>query len=142
MGVIGAIWPLIEAGRVKVYSCDSVAGRALAAGWGSIEHRCWLMNGFEDYVASEVVPAIRADCGGRDIEVISAGAFNALAVVCRYPHHFRAAIGMSGAYDLESLIGFPGNEDFYFASPYRFVPGLDGPQLDRLRRRFILMAYG
>jgi len=74
--------------------------------------------------------------------VISVGAFNALAVVCRYPHHFGAAIGMSGAYDLESLIGFPGNEDFYFASPYRFVPGLDGPQLDRLRRRFILMAYG
>ena len=49
---------------------------------------------------------------------------------------------MSGTYDLERLLGFQGNEDFHFASPYRFVPGLEGPLLDRLRTRFILMAYG
>jgi len=146
MGVVEAISPLIEAGRIKVYSCDSVAGRALVARWGSIEHRCWLLNGFEEYVINEVVPAIRADCGGQSLEVISAGAsigaFNAVAVACRYPHAFRAAIGMSGTYDLETLLGFTGNEDFYFASPWRFVPGLEGPLLDRLRTRFILMAYG
>ena len=35
MGLIGAIWPLIEAGRIKVYCCDSIAGRALAK-WGSV----------------------------------------------------------------------------------------------------------
>ena len=36
MGTVSAGWPLSEAGRIKVYSCDSVAGRALAAGWGSV----------------------------------------------------------------------------------------------------------
>ena len=61
MGLIGAIGPLIEAGRIKVFCCDSVAGRALAAKWGSVQHRCWLLNQFEDYVAHEAVPAIRAD---------------------------------------------------------------------------------
>ena len=30
MGLIGALGPLIEAGRIKVYSCDSVAGRGLS----------------------------------------------------------------------------------------------------------------
>ena len=30
MHLIGALRPLIEAGRIKVYSCDSVAGKALA----------------------------------------------------------------------------------------------------------------
>ena len=28
MGLVGALWPLIEAGRIKVYSLDSLAGRA------------------------------------------------------------------------------------------------------------------
>ena len=112
MGLIGAIGPLIEAGRIKVYSCDSVAGRALAAKWGSVEHRCWLLNQFEDYVAHEVVPAIRTDCRDDSIEVVTAGAsigaFKAVAVTCRYPWLFRAAIGMSGTYDLERLLGFQG----------------------------------
>lgn len=146
MGVIGAVWSLIEAGRIKVYSCDSVAGRALANKESSTEHRCWLLNGFEVYVAEELVPAIHADCGGKAHEIISAGAsigaFNAVAVACRFPHLFKAALGMSGTYDLERLLGFEGNMDFYFSSPLRFLPDLEAPQLDLLRARFILMAYG
>ncbi|MEM6762720.1 MAG: alpha/beta hydrolase-fold protein [Pseudomonadota bacterium] len=146
MHMIGALAPLIDQGRIKVYSIDSLAGRALAAKWGSEEYRCRLLNGFEEYVANEVVPAIRTDCKSDDIEVIAAGAsigaFKAVAVTCRYPWLFRAAIGMSGTYDLETLLGFRGNSDFYFASPLAFLPNLDGPILDQLRNRFILMAYG
>ncbi len=147
MGLVGAIWPLIEAGRLKLYSCDSIAGRALAAKWGSVEDRCCLLNQFEEFVAQEVVPAIRADCEDDGIEVVAAGAsigaFKAVAVTCRYPWLFRAAIGMSGTYDLERLLGFQGTGDFYFASPLAFLPNLgEGPILDRLRQRFVLMAYG
>jgi esterase/lipase superfamily enzyme len=147
MGLLGAIWPLIEAGRIKIYCCDSIAGRALAGKWGSVEHRCWLLNQFEDYVAHEAVPAIRADCHNETIEVVTAGAsigaFKAVAVTCRYPWLFRAAIGMSGTYDLERLFSFQGTADYYFASPICFMAGLgEGPVLDALRRRFILMAYG
>lgn len=146
MGVIGAIWPLIEGGRIKVYSCDSVAGRALAANWGTVEYRSWLVNGFGEYVAREVVPAIRSDCRDAAAEIIatgaSIGAFNAVSVACRYPDLFRAAIGMSGTYDIEGLMGFRGTSDFYFASPLHFLPGLEGPQLERLRQRFILLATG
>ncbi|XWN28967.1 MAG: alpha/beta hydrolase-fold protein [Devosia sp.] len=147
MHLVGAVWPLVEAGRVKLYSCDSLAGRALAAKWGSEEHRCWLLNSFEEYIANELVPAIRTDCADPSIEVIAAGAsigaFKALAVTCRYPHLFRAAIGMSGTYDLERLLGFRGNENYYFSAPLSFLPNLgNGPMLDTLRQRFILMAYG
>ena len=31
MQLIAALWPLIEGGRIKVYSCDNLAGRAFAA---------------------------------------------------------------------------------------------------------------
>ena len=57
--------PLIDEGRIKVYSCDSVAGKAMTAHEGSVEYRCWLFNQFQQAVAHEVVPAIHADSGGR-----------------------------------------------------------------------------
>lgn len=147
MGLIEALGPLIGGGRVKIYSCDSIAGRALATNEGSVAHRCWLLNQFHGYVAEEAAPAIRADCRSAEIEIVAAGAsigaFNAVAVTCRHPAIFRAAIGMSGTYDLERLLGFQGDQNFYFSSPLSFLPNLgEGPQLARLRERFILMAYG
>ena len=147
MHLVGALGSLIEAGRIKVYSCDSLAGRALAAGWGSVDYRCTLLDRFEDLVAHEVVPAIRMDCRDAQAEIIvagaSIGAFKAVAVTCRYPWLFRAAIGMSGTYDIEGLMGFQGTERYYFASPLSFVPNMGpGPLLDELRRRFFILAFG
>jgi esterase/lipase superfamily enzyme len=147
MHLIGAIAPLIDAGRIKVYCCDSVAGKALADKAGSVAHRCWLLNQFHGYVAEEVVPAIRMDCADDSIEIISAGAsigaFNAVAVACRYPHVFHTAVGMSGTYDLERLLGFQGNEDYYFSAPLSFMAHLgEGAQLSKLRERLIIMPTG
>lgn len=147
MLMIEALRPLLESGRIKVYSCDSIAGRALAAHWGSVNHRCWLLNQFEEYIAHEVVAAIRTDCRSEKIEVLAAGAsigaFNAVAVLCRYPWLFSAAIGMSGTFDLERLLGFEGTEDYYFSAPMSFLPDLGaGPILATLQQRFVLLAYG
>jgi len=146
MHVIAALEPLIDAGRVKIYSCDSVAGRALASKEGSAEHRCWLLKQFGEYVAHEAVPAINVDCGG-ETEIVAAGAsigaFNALSVLCRYPHLVRAAIGMSGTYDLVGLLGYHGNEDYHLTAPHRFMPAHpENETLDRLRSRFALLAHG
>ncbi len=147
MHLIGAIQPLIEAGRIKVYSFDSVAGRALAEQAGSVEHRCWLLKQTGEYVVQEAVPAIIEDCGGIAQELITAGAsigaYNAVAMVCRYPHIFRAAIGMSGTYDLEKLMGFKGNADYYLSTPLQFLPNLEpGEMLSKLQSRFIVLSFG
>ena len=73
----------------------------------------------------------------------SLGAFMAVAVACRYPWLFRAAVGMSGSYDLEGLMGFKGSEHYYFSAPLSFLPNLgDGAMLEHLRRRFVVLAYG
>jgi esterase/lipase superfamily enzyme len=147
MQVVEALWPLIEAGRIKLYSCDSVAGQA----WISKQHSagfCTLLqNRFDSFVAQEVVPAIRTDCRSGDVEIVAAGAsigaFNAVASLCRHPDLFKAAIALSGTYDLEKLFGFQGDDGFYFASPLLFVANLaDGWQLEVLRRRFVLLAFG
>lgn len=146
MHVIRVLEPLITAGRIKVYSCDSIAGAALAAKEGSVAHRCWLLNQFHEYVANEVVPAIRTDCQDDKIEIVAAGAsigaFNAVAVACRYPHLFRTALAMSGTFDLERLLGFQGNEDYFFASPLAFLPGLEGPMLETLKSRLFVLPFG
>src|SRR3982750_483447 len=59
--LVGACWPLVESGRVKLYSCDSVAGRAMVGQAGPPEYRMWLANQFQHCVIDEVVPAIRTD---------------------------------------------------------------------------------
>ena len=145
-GVVEACGPLLAEGRVKLYSVDSIAGQAMIRKTGSAQHRMWLLNQFQECVRWEVVPAIHADLGGRAIDVIacgaSIGAFNAVAVLCRYPDVFSCAIGMSGSYRIERFYDEAWSQDLFFAAPLQFLPGLDGPQLDLLRQRQVLLAAG
>jgi esterase/lipase superfamily enzyme len=145
-GLVGACGPLLSEGRVKLYSVDSVAGQAMVAKTAPVGHRMWLLNQFHECARWEVVPAIHADLGGRAIDVItcgaSIGAFNAVALLCRYPDVFSAAIGMSGTYRIERFYDESWSQDLYFAAPLQFLPGLDGPHLDRLRQRWAVLAAG
>jgi esterase/lipase superfamily enzyme len=142
--LVGHLWPLVEAGRIKVYSCDSLAGAAMAKDEASVEYRCWLFNQFQQAMANEVVPAIHADSAGPQEVVVagaSIGAFNSLAMICRYPQLFRAAVCMSGTFDIQPFIG-GFTDDLFFSSPIHFLPGLDGPVLEVLRHRFVYFASG
>ena len=144
--LVDACGPLLAEGLVKLYSVDSVAGRAMITKADSPEHRMWLLNQFHECVRWEVVPAIHADLGGQAMDVIatgaSIGAFNAVAVLCRYPDVFGAAIGMSGSYRIERFYDGAWSHDLYYSAPLQFLPGLEGPQLDRLRGRFAVLASG
>lgn len=144
--MMDALAHLLAAKRIKVYSCDSVAGRAWVAREGTDAHRARLQNQFHEFVYRELVPAIRMDCRDSDLEVIAAGAsigaYNALAVQCRYPDAFKAAICMSGTYDLQRFIDRERTADYYDASPLHFLRDLEGPQLERLRSRYVLLASG
>lgn len=152
MHLVAAVMPLIEAGRIKLYSCDSVAGAALIAREGSAQHQMWLQNQFHQYIRHEVVPAIRVDCnfGSKaDLEIWAAGAsigaFHSVALVCRFPDVFARACAMSGTYDIRRFYDAPPNaftDDFWVSSPIHFVPTLGGRHLDVLRTRFILMPSG
>src|SRR5262245_43654660 len=56
-----AMESLIEGGRVRVYSCDSVAGRVWIDGETPGPKRAALQNRFDEFVYHELVPAIRLD---------------------------------------------------------------------------------
>jgi esterase/lipase superfamily enzyme len=145
-GLVDACGQLLAQGRVKLYSVDSVAGQAMIRKEGSPEHRIWLLNQFHECVRHEVVPAIHADLGGVAMDVIvsgaSIGAFNAVAVLCRYPDIFGAAVGMSGTYQVERFYEHAWSSGLYFSVPLQFLPGLEGPQLEQLRQRFVVLASG
>jgi esterase/lipase superfamily enzyme len=139
--------PLVDAGKIKVYSCDSVAGQAMVQQEGSAHHRQWVLNQFHQYVRHELVPAIRSDCNVDNIEIISAGAsigaFHAAAVLCRFPDVFKQAIAMSGTYDIRRFLTADHfGDEFFVSSPLHFVPTLSGPHLDKLRTRFMLLPSG
>ena len=150
--VIDAVADYLADGRVKVYSCDSVAGRVMLEREGTPEHRMWILDRFQEFVYREFVPMIREDCNDPKIEVIvagsSIGAFNALAMLCRFPGVFSHAVCMSGTYDLqrflkhETGVEAKPTDDFHRASPVHHLPGLSGETLDRLRQRFVLLASG
>jgi esterase/lipase superfamily enzyme len=146
--LIHVLEPLLAAGRIKVYSIDSVAGKTWLAGSHSSEYCSRVQNLFDAYVYEEIVPLIRRDCASDSLEIIvagaSIGAFNAVASLCRHPDVFRAAIAMSGTYDLSKYLQGRWNQDFYFSSPLHYLPGLadDHPQLQKLRQRLALIPTG
>ena len=144
--MIRVLEPLLDAGRIKVYSIDSVAGKAWISGQHSPEYCSKLQNRFDAFVYHEVTPAIRHDCRSDDLETIavgaSIGAFNAVATVCRHPDAYKLAIAMSGTFDLSKYLNGKFNQDFYFSSPLHYLPDLEGDSLRALQRRLVLLPTG
>ncbi len=145
--LIKAIQPYVEAGRVKVYACGSIT----ADGWlddnASPRTRTHLQARFDDYLANELLPFIRRECGGSDQKIAvtgaSLGAYNALNAVCKHPESIDTAICMSGTYDFKRWMNGQFDQDYYFNMPLQFLGGLsDGPHLDHLRSARILLASG
>lgn len=145
--MIRVLEPLLTAGRIKVYSCDSIGGQAWFDKSKSPEHRMWMQHQYHQYIKHEVVPAIRRDCKSDDIGIWSAGAsigaFHAAAVVCRFPDMFHRALSMSATFNIMKWIERETpTEHFFVSSPLFFVPKLAGPHLDALKTRHITMASG
>jgi len=151
-GLVGALAPMIEAGWLTVYSCDSVPGRALMRDQPTPERFAELLYRFDVFVYHELLPFVRWEAGDEAEHPItepvvagaSLGALYALIAICRHPDAFREAICLSGKYDLEEL--FDGDApplDFHYASPLHFLPYLeDEEHLALLRRRFVRLVCG
>lgn len=149
MLMIKALTPLLEQGRIKVYSVDSVPPRHWSDTSVPGDVKARMQNAYDDFIAREVFPAIRRDCGDDSIEITTAGssigAFNAMATLCRHPEEVAQAICMSGTYDVHRFmkgLQLP-NKDYHFASPMNFLPYLQGgAQLEKLQQRHAIMCHG
>jgi len=146
--MVDALAPLLEAGRIKLYSVDSVPGQVWLTEDNHPPYATWILDAYDAFITEELLPAIRTDCRSDEIEVIatgaSVGAYNALAAICRHPESFSHAICLSGTYELSKFIDGDMDEAWYHASPLHFVPDLpdDDSGLARLRERFVRIAHG
>lgn len=132
--------PYIEAGKVKVFSIDSVNAHTWMNTKIPVSERARKHEFFDRYVTQEVVPFIWAHQGGNKRGIVttgaSMGAFHAVNLLLRHPDLFDGTIGMSGAYDLEAWTGGYMDTNVYFNSPLAYMPNLNGgPHLDLLRQK-------
>ncbi len=145
--LIDALSPLIEAGRLQVFSANSVSRDT----WNSRTAPAWYKSRmaarFDRYLQHELLPWVRfaADNGGQKIAVAGAslGAYVAINAGAKHPDWIDLSIGMSGWYEMDAFMDGHRDEDFYFNSPLDFLPNLgEGYLLDHLRRGLFLLANG
>jgi esterase/lipase superfamily enzyme len=142
-GMIEAIAPLIEGGRLKVYCPESLdheswLNHSVEPHWRAVRH-----NAYQDFIVNNLVPAVRHDCQTPEMQIglagCSLGAYHAANFALKFPHIFPYALCLSGRYDLEAICGPNGSRDVYFNNPIAYVPNLQGDDLDHVRHHAYLV---
>ncbi len=122
--MIKSLQPFIDAGKIKVYSIDSVNSETWLTGGHPGRHASWRHQSYNYYVTEEVVPFIYSDCGSR-VPIIttgaSFGALHAANAFFRRPDLFRGTIAMSGSYDLHDYTKGYSDDLTYFNSPVEYM---------------------
>jgi esterase/lipase superfamily enzyme len=142
-GMVGAIGDLLAAGRVKLYCVDSFDRETWSNRAIPLEERARRHGVYEAWLLGEVVPFVRADCGGGG-ELIacgaSLGAFHAANFALKRADVFPLAICLSGNYDPAAWDGWGDRGDAaYFNNPMDYVPHLVGAHLDWIRSQLSLL---
>lgn len=136
--LIESIRTFIDAGKVKVFSINSINTES----WMNYEmepkHKVIRHQQWNEYVYSEVVPFIKNNTSWETPIIVSGASFGALHsanLFFRRPDLLNGVICMSGVYDLtEYTRGFY-DEDVYFNSPMHFMPNMhDHGTLEQIRR--------
>jgi len=148
MWLIKSIEPLLLAGRVTVFSIDSINRHAWMNEQVGVAEAARRQALYSGYIEEEVVPHIRRALQNPSARIgatgASFGAFYAANAVLRRPDLFDTLIAMSGFYDLGPtyLHGY-GDDNVYFNNPSSYLPGLsDGRALELLRSARLYIASG
>jgi len=138
-GMVDAVAPLLEAGRVKLYCVDSYDGQTWAAKHLTLEDRARGHGAYRSWIVDQVAPFIAEDCGGATEIIVagcSMGAFHALNFALQRADLFPVALCFSGNYDPSAWNSWGDRgEETYFNNPLDYVPNLHGDHLEWLRSR-------
>lgn len=136
--LIDTLAPFIEAGKVKVFSINSINTESWMNKQMAGEHKAIRQNQFNEYVYNEVVPFIKNSTSW-DTPIItcgaSFGALHSMNLFLKRPDLINGVIAMSGVYNLmEYTDGFY-DEQVYYNSPMHYIPNLaDHGILEQIRR--------
>lgn len=144
--LIEALRPLIDAGRIKIFSVNSINMESWMNKQMEGAHKAIRHNQFNEYIFNEVIPFIKTftsndtpitTCGA------SFGAFHAMNLFLKRPDLISGVIAMSGVYDLMEYTDGYYDEQVYFNSPSHYIPNLtDHEILEKIRRGKIIIVTG
>ncbi|HKQ07594.1 MAG TPA: alpha/beta hydrolase-fold protein [Blastocatellia bacterium] len=137
--LIDAIRDLIEAGRVKVFSINSINRDSWLNDQVHPHDKGIRQAQYNQYISREVVPYIWNSCRGR-VGIITAGAslgaFHCANQLFRRPDLFDGMIAMSGAYDIRGYYdGDYYDDNVYYNNPVDYLPNLGGHDLWLLQQK-------
>jgi len=136
--LIDALSPYINAGKIKVFSVNSVNNESWLNYNIAGEHKAIRHNQFNDYIYNEVVPFIRNNTSQETLIFTSGASFGALHsmnLFLKRPDALNGVIAMSGVYDLSEYSRGFFDEQVYFNSPVHYMPNLtDHFVLEQIRK--------
>lgn len=144
--LIDQLAPYIDAGKIKVFSINSINNES----WMNKEmegaHKAIRHNQFNDYVFNEIIPFIKTHTSP-ETPVISAGAsfgaLHAMNLFLKRPDLINGVVAMSGVYDLTEYTAGYYDEQVYFNSPIHYIPNLNDHRiLEQIRKGKIIIASG
>ncbi len=126
--LIESLAPVIDSGKVKVFSVNSINNESWLNNNMAGEHKGIRHNQFNNYIFNEIIPFIKNNTS-EETPIItcgaSFGALHSMNLFLKRPDLINGVIAMSGVYDLmEYTKGFY-DEQVYFNSPQHYVPNLN-----------------
>lgn len=145
--MIDALAPIIESGKVKVFSVNSMNNESWMNKHMLGEHKAIRHNQFNEYIFNEVIPFIKNSTSPGTPIIISGASFGALHsmnLFLKRPDLLNGAIAMSGVYNLMEYTNGFYDEQVYYNSPCHYLPNLtDHNILEQIRKsNHIIIATG
>lgn len=144
-GMIHAISQKIESGNVQIFCVDSVDGESWYNRGIHPHDRVMRHITYENYLLYEVLPLIRGVNGSQQIWTTgcSLGAYHAFNFAMKHPDVTSSCVAMSGAFDVRPFMDGYYDNDFYFNSPFDYLPNISDPWfLERYQRMKLVLAAG
>lgn len=146
-GMVGAVSPFIESGKIKLFTVDSIDGQSWANWQAHPADRARRHEDYDRYIIFEVAPFMRSHCGDSAQKYLttgcSMGAYHALNFFFRHPDIFDAVIALSGLYQLSMFIGDYMDDNIYFNTPLAYLPNLqDSWYIEQYRQSKIVVCCG
>ncbi len=144
--LIDSLAPFIDAGKIKVFSINSINTESWMNNDMEGAHKAIRQNQFNEYVFNEVIPFIKNNTSWDTPVIVSGASFGALHsmnLFLKRPDLFNGVIAMSGVYDLTEYTKGYYDEQVYYNSPIHYIPNLtDNWYLDNIRNGKIIIATG
>lgn len=136
--LMDTLQPFIDAGKVKVFSINSINNESWLNNEMHPPHKAIRHNQFNSYVYEEVIPFIKNSTSW-DTPIItcgaSFGALHSMNLFLKRPDLIDGVIAMSGVYDLSEYTRGYFSDDVYFNSPQHYMPNLtDHTTLEHIRK--------